>query len=141
MSAPMQNVPVIRLWNCLLVPIQGELTDVLADAMMDEVLHAIHVRGASGLILDLSGVWLLDSHLCSVLSNLAGAAAFMGTGTAVCGMRAEMALTLDSMGIGMKGATSTLTLEEALAHFGVVPTIQETGVSSEILNLLMGEKT
>ncbi|MEW5847408.1 MAG: STAS domain-containing protein [Myxococcota bacterium] len=134
-------VPVIRLWGCLLVPIQGELTDDMAGVLQDQILHAIHAQSTRGLILDLSGIGVLDSHLCSVLARVAGAAALMGAPTAVCGMRAEMALTLNSMGIDMRGITSALTLEEALHHFGIIAQDQHANRQDKLLELLFGGAT
>jgi rsbT antagonist protein RsbS len=37
----------------------------------------------------------------------------------VCGMSAEVALTIQSMGLELRGVKTALTLEEALQSFGV----------------------
>src|SRR4051794_31640457 len=36
------RIPIIKLWHLLLVPLQGELTDELADRMTSEVLERIY---------------------------------------------------------------------------------------------------
>jgi rsbT antagonist protein RsbS len=119
MSQELGRIPIIRLWSLLLVPVQGELTDSHAEQLRHEVLGEIHAAGSQGLVLDVTGLWLMDSHLCAVLTRLAQAAALMGTRTIVCGMSAEVALTIQSMGLELRGVKTALTLEEALHSFGV----------------------
>jgi len=119
MSHGIGRIPIIRLWTLLLVPVQGELTDSQAEQLRHEVLGEIHSAGSEGLVLDVTGLWLMDSHLCAVLTRLAQAASLMGTRTIVCGMSAEVALTIQSMGLELRGVKTALTLEEALHSFGV----------------------
>jgi rsbT antagonist protein RsbS len=120
MSQRINRIPIIRLWRLLLVPVQGEITDSHAEQLREEVLAEIHATGSDGLVLDVTGLWLMDSHLCAVLTRLAQAAALMGTRTMVCGMSAEVAMTLQSMGLELRDVKTSLTLEEALQSFGVV---------------------
>jgi len=119
MTTDHHHIPIIRLWGHLLVPVQGEVSDHQAESLFDEVLHELEDHGALGLILDLSGVTLMDSHLCAVIAQLASSARLMGTPTVVCGIRPEIALTLQTMGVRLDGVRTTLTLEDALDHLGV----------------------
>jgi rsbT antagonist protein RsbS len=119
MQQGISRVPIIRLWNLLLIPVQGELTDANAEQLRHDVLEEIHVAGSEGLVLDVTGLWMMDSHLCAVLTRLAQAAALMGTRTVVCGISAEIAMTIQAMGLELRGVRTALTLEEALRGFGV----------------------
>jgi rsbT antagonist protein RsbS len=119
MSQSINRIPIIRLWTLLLVPVQGQLTDSHAEQLRHEVLSEIHAAGSEGLVLDVTGLWLMDSHLCAVLTRLAQAAALMGTRTIVCGMSADVAMTIQSMGLELRGVGSALSLEQALSSFGV----------------------
>lgn len=119
MQPGLSRVPIIRLWNLLLVPVQGELTDAHAEQLRHDVLNEIHVAGSEGLVLDVTGLWMMDSHLCAVLTRLAQAAGLMGTNTVVCGISADIAMTIQSMGLELRGIRTALTLEEALRGFGV----------------------
>ena len=112
-------VPIIRLWDNLLVPLQGDLTDRQASTLLDDVLRNIEGRACRALIIDVSGLWLIDSHLCSVLADLAQSAALMGTRTFVAGLRPEVTLTLLSMGIALQGVETVLSLERALERLGI----------------------
>jgi rsbT antagonist protein RsbS len=120
-----QRIPIIKLWHLLLVPLQGELTDELANQLTSEVLDRIHQLGCSGLIIDITGLWLVDSHLCSVLSQLSSAASLMGARTLISGMKPDIALTLETMDVQLKGVSTTLDLEGALQLLGVRTPLQE----------------
>lgn len=113
------RIPIIRVWDLLLVPLQGELEDALAERLLADVLEAIHAEEVSGLVIDITGLWMMDSHLCAVLSRLACAAELMGARTVVSGMSAETALTLQTMGLELAGVQTVLSLEQALELRGV----------------------
>jgi rsbT antagonist protein RsbS len=68
------NVTCIPLWDCLIVPLHGDVSDAHADELVTEVLERVQRDQCFGVLVDLSGVWTLDSHLCSVLAKLALAA-------------------------------------------------------------------
>src|SRR6188472_1123228 len=91
------SVPIIGFWDLLLVPLQGDMTDDMASQLVAGVLDRVHKDGTSGLIIDITGLWLVDSHLCSVLSQLAAAASLMGASTIISGMKPEIAMALETM--------------------------------------------
>lgn len=126
-SAGYQRIPIIKLWTLLLVPLQGELTDNLANQLTSEVLTRIHDEGCSGLVIDITGLWLVDSHLCAVLSELSSAASLMGARTLLSGMKPDIALTLETMGVELRGVSTTLNLEDALSALGVRAPEQDDG--------------
>jgi rsbT antagonist protein RsbS len=113
------RIPIIKLWHLLLVPLQGEMTDDLASHLTGEVLDRIHELGCSGLVIDITGLWIVDSHLCAVLSQLSAAASLMGARTLISGMKPDIALTLETMGVQLKGVSTTLDLEGALDLLGI----------------------
>lgn len=126
-------VPIIRLWDVFLVPIQGDLLDHEAEALAAQLLSRIHEEGADGLIIDLSGVWMLDSHLCTVVVRLSRSARLLGTPTMVSGLSPEVAMTLQSMGLDFAAGRTTRSLEEALLAFGIRPTRREREDEEEAL--------
>jgi rsbT antagonist protein RsbS len=133
MDPTYNRIPIIKLWHLLLVPLQGELTDDLAAQLTTEVLDQIYKRGCSGLVIDITGLWLVDSHLCAVLSQLSAAASLMGARTLISGMKPDIALTLETMGVELKGVMTTLDLEGALHLLGVrSPDLSEDGDDEEL---------
>ena len=126
METQYTRIPIIKVWNLLLIPLQGEMTDELANELTNEVLDRIHQLGCSGLVIDITGLWIVDSHLCAVLSQLSSAAALMGARTYISGMKPDIALALETMGVQLKGVATTLDLEDALELLGI------RGPSSEL---------
>ena len=113
------QVICIPLWDCLLVPLHGDVSDAHADVLVGEVLRRIQRDECFGVLVDLSGVWTLDSHLCAVLARLSLAASLMGAQTVLSGMKPEIAMTLEAMGIELGGIKTVATLEDALASMGI----------------------
>jgi rsbT antagonist protein RsbS len=131
------RIPIIKLWHLLLVPLQGELNDHLADQLTAEVLDRIHREGASGIVIDITGLWMVDSHLCSVLSQLSSSAALLGARTIVSGLKPDIALTLETMGIELHALKTALDLESALLELGLTP--PEAEDTGELLALSHAE--
>ncbi len=125
MSIYENRIPVIQLWQRIVVPLQGDVTDETAAVLVDDVLRTIRDSAAAGLVIDVTGMWTMDSHLCHVIANLAAAAKLMGTPTVICGMSAPIAMTLQTMGADFRLAQTALTLEDALERLGVTATVTE----------------
>jgi rsbT antagonist protein RsbS len=119
MEHEISRLPIIKIWDQILVPLQGEVTDRLAERLSQEVLDAVHEHGAAGLVIDVTGVWMIDSHLCAVLSHLASCARLMGTRTIISGLSPEIALTLQTMGVELQSMQTALTVEQALEMLGL----------------------
>jgi len=113
-------IPVIELWGHLLVPLQGDIGDRQMQDMIDDVLRRISLRGAEGLLIDASGIWIVDSHLCAGIGRLATAASIMGVPSVLCGLSAEVVMTLQTMGFELNEVKTATTLERALEALGVV---------------------
>jgi rsbT antagonist protein RsbS len=129
----LHRVPIIKIWDILLVPLQGEITDDVAAQVRTEVLERIHADGATGLVIDVTALWVMDSHLCSVISRLAAASSLMGARTFLCGMNPEIALTIHAMGLDLEAVQATLSLEEALETLGVAPPpLPEWSINGEL---------
>jgi rsbT antagonist protein RsbS len=102
-----------------LVPLQGEITDDLAERVHTEVLQHVYESEVEHVIIDVTGLWILDSHICAMLAALGNSAKLMGASTVICGMSAEVAQTLQMMDIGLDSMRSTLNVEEAFELIGI----------------------
>lgn len=134
------HVTCIPLWDCLLVPLHGDVSDDHADVLVSEVLQRIQRDECFGVLVDLSGVAILDSHLCSVLARLSLAARMMGAKTVLSGMRPQIAMTLEAMGIELRGLETVATLEDALESMGITRVREVAANHDEVLlsSLLLG---
>lgn len=108
------RVPIIKLHGVLLVPIQGALTDRLVVQLKDDVAERVKQTGACGLVIDLSGVDVIDSYLSRAIHSMASIAGLMGARTVISGIAPMMALTLVEMGLSLGKTMTRPTLEEAI---------------------------
>lgn len=114
----MDRIPILRLGSVLIVSVQGDLADSVAVALRHDVGEQVSSGGISGVILDVSGVMIVDSYLGRVLTEIAADCALLGAGTVVAGIRPAVAITLVEMGLRLDGARVARSLEAALDLFG-----------------------
>ncbi len=107
-------IPILRVADNLLVTVQTDLHDAVADAFQEDLLLTIERTGAAGLLIDVSGLDLVDSYVARVLVDTAKMAKLMGTATVIVGVRPEVAATLVRMGFTMSGVRTALNVDEGL---------------------------
>ena len=134
------TIPIIHLWGNLLVPLQGDISDSQGEWLRTELLRRVRATDVTGLVIDVSGVSVIDSHLCALLANLAAAVQLMGVASVLCGLSPEIVMTLQSMAIEIDNMEATLSLEEALERLGGPPerslrSSLEQGASEELEDL------
>ena len=108
-------IPILRMGDVLLTTVHVELRDAIAEAFQTDVLSAIEKSRATGLIIDISGLDLVDTYVARILAETGRMARLMGTVTVLCGMRPEVSATLVRMGYTMAGVHAALDLDEGLA--------------------------
>ena len=114
------QIPILRIGSTLLVSIQIELRDAVADSFQADVLSEIERRGTTGLVIDISGLDMVDTYEARILAETGRMAKLMGTSTVLVGMRPEVAATLVRMGYDMAGVRTALDLDDGLALLGYV---------------------
>jgi rsbT antagonist protein RsbS len=116
------QIPILRIGSTLLVSIQIDLHDAVAEGFQADVLSAIEERGTTGLVVDISGLDMVDTYVARILAETGRMAKLMGTSTVLVGMRPEVAATLVRMGYGLEGVRTALDLDDGLALLGhVIP--------------------
>ena len=120
----MDRIPILRLGSVLIVSVQGDLADAVAVALRHDVGTAVSSGGVTGVILDVSGVAIVDSYLGRVLTEIAADCSLLGASTVVAGIKPAVAITLVEMGLRLDGARTARSLEAAVAMLGadVAPT-------------------
>ncbi len=109
------SIPILRVGDTLLITVHTELHDTVAEAFQEDVLAAIEKSGAAGLIIDISGLDMVDSYVARVLADTGRMARLMGTESVLVGMRPEVAATLVRMGYPMEGVKTALAVDDGLA--------------------------
>lgn len=113
---PQVRVPVIKLRDVLLVPMREHIDDRAMMRLVEEVGERISTDRARGVIIDVSGVDVLDSFMTRAIRDLALSARLMGAITYLTGLQAAVAMTLVEMGLDVPGVRTTLNLDRALAE-------------------------
>ena len=109
------TIPILRVGKTLLVSVQIELHDAVAEAFQEDLLAAIETHSAAGLLIDITALDIVDSYVARVLADTGRMAKLMGTETVLVGMRPEVAATLVRMGYAMEGVRTALNIDEGLA--------------------------
>ncbi|MGW2724341.1 STAS domain-containing protein [Streptomyces sp. NPDC001492] len=113
-QGPAPVVPVLALRETLLVTLQGELHDGMAEQLQEDINRRIAGSGATGVIIDISGVEIVDSFLGRILAEIAASASLLAARTVVAGMRPAVAITLVELGLTLPGLTTALDVDRAL---------------------------
>lgn len=109
------TIPILRLGDTLISTVHVDLHDAVAEAFQADILTTIENTGARGLVIDVSGLEMVDSYVARILADTGRMAKLMGTQMVLVGMRPEVAATLVRMGYGMEGVKTALNLDEGLA--------------------------
>ncbi|MFG3153331.1 STAS domain-containing protein [Streptomyces sp. NPDC048219] len=122
-ATPAAPVPVLALGDVLLVTLQGELHDGVAEQLQHDVAHRIASGPApvGGVVIDISGVDMVDSFLGRVLAEIAASARLLATRTVLAGMRPAVAITLVELGLTLPGMTTALDVDRALSLLDRAP--------------------
>ena len=107
------KIPILKLRNILLTSIQVDLTDDDALDFQADILEQVRKTEAKAVVIDITALGLIDSHLIRILNETAELVGFLGAQAVLCGMRPAVALTLAEMGHGLKGAEMALNLDQA----------------------------
>lgn len=107
-------VPVLALGDVLLVSLQGELHDGLAEQLQQDLSHRIATTRVTGVVIDISGVDIVDSFLGRVLAEIASTARLLAARTVLAGMRPAVAITLVELGLALPGLTTALDVDRAM---------------------------
>ena len=107
-------IPVIRMRDVLLVPIQSPPSDSQARRLLGDLLEAVSGTGCGKLIVDVSALDVIDSYLTRILYDLLGAAEKLGVMGAIVGIQPAVAITLVQMGIEDMKVKTYLSLDLAM---------------------------
>jgi rsbT antagonist protein RsbS len=110
----MDRVPVLALGDVLLVSIQVDLEDQLALRLQEDLADKIVTTGAHGVIIDITGLDIVDSFVGRMLATIAAVSRVLDAETVVVGMRPAVAITLVELGLPLKGIRTALNLELGL---------------------------
>lgn len=111
----MEQIPILKIGDCLLVSIQVDMHDRLAIALQNDLTEKIVVAQARGVLIDISALEIVDSFIGRTLNNIAAMARVLDAVTVVVGMRPAVAITLVELGLQLAGVRTALNVDKGLA--------------------------
>ncbi len=111
------STPVVRLWDgILLLPLVGHIDGHRAVQLMDSLLQAVSENRAAEVIIDITGVPLVDTAVANTLIKTIRAARLLGVECTLVGISAEVAQTLVHLGADLSTVRTQSSLEVGLTH-------------------------
>jgi rsbT antagonist protein RsbS len=111
----MDRLPILKLGRALLVTVQVDMHDRLALALEEDLSAKIVTTGARGVLIDISGLEIVDSFMGRMLDNIAAVSRLLDADTVVVGMRPAVAITLVELGLSLNGVMTALNVERGIA--------------------------
>jgi rsbT antagonist protein RsbS len=109
-----QRIPILKMGKFLLVSIQVDMDDQTALRLQDDLTGQIVKHHASGVLIDISALDVVDSFIGRMLANTADMARILDAQTVVVGMQPSVAITLVELGLSLKGVRSALNIERGM---------------------------
>ena len=110
----MEKIPILTMGKYLLVTIQIDLYDRLAENLESDLIRMVKKTEARGVLIDISAVSIIDSFMGRILVNIAMMAKVMDAETVVVGMQPAVAITLVELGLPLRGVYSALNVEKGM---------------------------
>ncbi len=120
--------------GCLVVPVQVELYDEVMLKIQEDILEMIRETGIKGVIIDVSGVNIIDIFIAQAIIDTAGAAGMLGAETVLTGLKPSVVASVVDMDLDFKNIRTALNLEEGLREIAFPETPEES--EAEIVETL-----
>ena len=109
------STPVVEIWDRVVaLPIIGTLDSDRAQRMMETLLEEVMRKGAEIVIMDISGVPVMDTGVAQHVIKTVQAARLMGVKSIVSGIRPETAQTIVNLGVDWGSIHTRASLRDAL---------------------------
>jgi rsbT co-antagonist protein RsbR len=123
------STPILNIYrNVLLMPIVGGVDPARAQKMIGVMLERVTDSRSSVVILDITGLPVLDTQVANSLVQASQAASLLGAQVILCGMTPDVAQVVVSLGIDLamfrpcSDLQAALLLALAITRHKIVPT-------------------
>ena len=110
----MDHIPILKVDSFLLVTIQVELHDELANSLQDDLAQKLMQTNSHGVLSDISALEIVDSYIGRMLSQISAIVGIMDATMVLVGMRPAVAITLVELGMTMPGVCTALNVDKGL---------------------------
>lgn len=116
---PYTSGNVVRIYDILLGTFPENPTDEIIDWLQETILEEMERSQPEGVILDVSGVEMMDSFFARHISETAQLIELMGGTTVIAGIRPNVAITAAELGYDLDGIETARSTDQALEILGV----------------------
>lgn len=111
------SLPVLQVRDHLLiVPLVGLIDSARARQLIETLLGAIRDKRAHGVVIDVTGVPVVDTSIANTLVQACDAARLMGAQVVITGVSPEMAQTLVGLGARIPADETLVDLQEGIDY-------------------------
>lgn len=111
------STPVIPVHDGILVlPLVGTIDSSRSAQIMDALLGAIQREQASVVLIDVTGVPMVDTGVADHLLRVIRAAGLLGARIALVGIAPSVAQTMVALGVDLRGVVTCSDLQAGIAH-------------------------
>jgi rsbT co-antagonist protein RsbR len=109
------STPVIQIWDEILVlPLVGTIDSRRAMQIMERLLEGVVGTNASIVIIDITGVPVVDSEMANRLLRSIKAAKVMGAECILTGLSPQISYTIVNMGVDLRDVITRASLRDGL---------------------------
>ena len=113
MDSGATSVPLQVSRGCVIASIQVDLSDEILSRFREDLLELVHTSGANGIILDVSGIEVMDHRDFEALRSTMAMAQLMGARTVLSGLRAGVVSALVELGVDSDDVVAARDLDDA----------------------------
>lgn len=111
------STPILSISDTTMVmPLVGAIDSNRAQLIFDSLLQGTAQHRASTIILDITGVPIVDTQVANNLVQASQAVRLLGAEVLITGIRPEVAQTIIGLGINLTGITTRGTLRDGIAY-------------------------
>lgn len=112
------STPVIEVWsNVLCLPVVGVMDTARSSEMTEALLRAVAEKRAKYVIIDVTGIEVMDTRAADHFLQMAKAVRLIGANCVLAGISPSIAQTIVHMGVDLSGVVTFRSMRDALQYY------------------------
>lgn len=113
-AVSLHSITMHETQGCLVVPIQEELSKTSANVIQKKILERIQAKPVIGVVIDLSGVQIIDAALWQIFVNTTRMIEVMGLSAVLTGLNPGTVASIIDLQLNCDTVKTAMHLEDAL---------------------------
>jgi rsbT antagonist protein RsbS len=107
-------ITILKQGRVLIVSMPASMTDMDLVQLRDELADRVGRLRSSGVVIDVSGLDVMDSFATRMLRGIAHTTRLRGAETVIVGIQPDVAFAMSQLGLALDDVATALDLEEGL---------------------------